>query len=180
MTETDKVYIAVMETMKKYGPEQAIGGLEKYVIEGNARCITGDNEARKTLCELTPAQVLQDAMRTNLKYEQIIRERGYAQVLPNYNSVEQAIAEHQNGEKISIKLSSGDLTELMCRLTKTDVAQAFGILANNPELFHDFLSSYCIAVGNFRPDLNRIPNENYPMINNFFAQFEQQEEKQRV
>lgn len=180
MTETDRVYVAITETMKKYGVEQVIAALKNYITEGNANYFTSTNNARRMIMELSPSQVLQDALITNLKYEQIIRERGYAQELPNYMVVQQAIAQYQSGQPISIELSSRNLEELMSQMIRHDVSQAVQLLANNPEVFESFLGSYCVSVCNFRPDLNNIPKENYPAINEYFAQFEQQDEKQRV
>lgn len=179
MTETDRVYVAVTETMKKYSPEQAVAGLNKYITEGNAKYFTSTNNARGMIMELSPAQVLQDALRTSIKYEQIIREKGYAQVLPNYPVVEQAINSYYNGQVITNQLSSSDLTELIVRMTNVNVNDAVNMLAQNPEVFDSFLAQYSVIVCNHRNDLNMIPNENFASINEYFTQFEHQQEMQR-
>ena len=179
MTETDRIYVAITETMKKYGPEQAVGGLNKYITEGNANYFTSTNNARGMIQELSPAQVLQDALRTNIKYEQIIREKGYAQVLPNYPVVEQAINSYYNGQPVTGQLSSADLSELIIRMTNVNVNDAVYMLANNPELFDSFLAQYSVIVCNHRADLNMIPNENFASINEYFAQFQEQQSMQR-
>lgn len=179
MTETDRIYVAITETMKKYSPEQAIAGLNKYITEGNAKYFTSTNNARGMITELSPANVLQDALRSSIKYEQIIREKGYAQVLPNYQVVDQAINSYHAGQAITNELSSSDLTELIVRMTNQNVNDVVNMLAQNPEVFDSFLAQYSVIVCNHRNDLNKIPNENFVSINEYFAQFEQQPEMQR-
>lgn len=179
MTETDRVYVAMTETMKKYNVEQAIAALKKYITEGNANYFTSTNNARKTICELSPVQVMKDALISNIKYEQIIREKGYAQVLPNYSVVEQAITSYQTGDFITTQLSSSDLSELIIRMVNSNVPDAVNMLAQNPAIFDSFLAQYSVIVCNHRNDLNKIPNENFTNINEYFLQFEQQSEMQR-
>lgn len=180
MTETDRVYVAITETMKKYSPEQAVCGLNKYIKEGNAIYFTSDNNARAMIKELSPAQVLQDALRTNIKYEQIIRKKGYAQTLPKEPVVQGAINSYYNGQPIiTNQLSSADLSELIIRMTKANVDDAVCMLFKNKELFDSFLAQYSVIVCNHRNDLNMIPNENFYDINEYFSQFEEQHEMQR-
>ena len=180
MTETDKIYLAIVETMKKYSAEQAIVALQKYVTEGNAMYFTGTNDARKNIQELSPAEVMKDTLITNIKYEQIIRTKGYAQVLPNYNVVEEAINSYRSGAPINIKLSSADLTTLLITMCNNSVADALQLLAQNPSVFESFLAQYSVVVCNHREDLNKISNENFPHINQYFAQFEQHNNKSKI
>jgi len=180
MTETDKIYLAITETMKKYNVEQAVGALSKYISEGNARYFTGTNNARTLITQLTPAQVMQDALRSSIKYEQIMREKGYAQVLPNHAVVELAMKEYYSGQKVSRYLSSGDLGELIIRMTSSSVGDTVQLLAKNPNLFDSFLAQYATIVCNHRNDLNMIPNDDFPTINEYFAQFEPKPDKQMV
>lgn len=180
MTETDRIYIAITETMKKYSVEQSVAALSKYISEGNARYFTSTNNARGMISELSPAQVMQDALISTVKYEQIIREKGYAQVLPNYGLVDQTIGQYYNGQKVSTELSSADLEALIIKMVRTSVADTVQMLAQNKELFESFLAQYSVIVCNSRNDLNMIPNTNFPEINEYFAQFAPKQERQMV
>jgi len=180
MTETDKIYVALIETMKKYSAEQAIGALSKYIGEGNARYFTSTNNARSMIMELTPAQVMKDALISSIKYEQIMREKGYAQVLPNHAVVEEAIQQYYAGQPVSRELTSGDIGELVIRMTSAKVGDMVQILARNPKLFDTFLSQYAMAVCNCRAELNAIPNDGFPGINAYFAQFSPTQQRQKA
>lgn len=172
MTETDKVYLAITETMKKYSPEQVIEALKKYVTEGNPVYFTSTNSARKTIQELSPAEVMKNALISNVKYEQIIREKGYAQEIPNSKVIEKAIDSYRMGKTIDIKLSSVDLTALIITMCNNNVSDVIQLLAQNPGVLESFLAQYSLIVCNHRNDLNMIPNEQFVNINEYFAQFE--------
>lgn len=180
MTETDRVYVAITETMKKHSVEQAVAGLSKYITEGNARYFTSTNNARDIICELSPAQVLQDALKSSLKYEMIEKEKGHARVSPNQDKVTQAIKEYQSGTLITTQLASSDLSRLMIEMLNYSVGDTVKLLAQNPEVFESFLAQYAVIVCNNRSDLNKLPNENFTSINDYFSQFEQHTEKQVV
>lgn len=180
MTETDRIYIAITETMKKHSIEQAIGALKQYITTGNDRYFTSTNNARKMISELSPASVLQDALRTIVKYEYIMEEKGFARNIPNATLVSQAISEYKNGERIHTQLSSEDLSTLIIRVMNNNVKDAVQILAQNPELFESFLGQYSAIVCNCRNELNKISNDNFPHINKYFSQFLNESEKKMV
>lgn len=180
MTETDRIYIAIVETMKKYNVGQSIEALSKYITTNNARYFTNYNGARKTITVLTPAQVLQDALISIIKYEQIMTEKGFTNISLNDKLVDQAISEYRQGQKVSTELSSGDLGQLIIKLTSTNVEDAIRILAQNSDLFESFLAQYSAIVCNCRNELNQIPNDNFPQINEYFARFEVSAEKKRA
>lgn len=180
MTETDRIYIAIVETMKKHGVEQSIGALSKYITTGNTRYFTSTNGARKMIAGLTPAQVLQDALRSIIKYEQIMTEKGFARMSSDDKLVDRAISEYKQGQKVSTELSSGDLGQLVIKMTSTNVEDAIRILAQNSDLFESFLAQYSAIVCNCRNELNQIPNDNFPQINEYFARFEVSAEKKRA
>lgn len=178
MTETDRIYVAITETMKKYSVEQAVAALSKYISEGNARYFTSTNNARGMIQELSPAQVLQDALISTVKYAQIIHKKGYAQVLPNYGVVDQTIAQYYNGQKVETQLSSADLEALIIKMVESSVPDTVQMLAQNKELFESFLAQYSVIVCNSRNALNQVPNENFPAINEYFSRFVPKQEKQ--
>lgn len=177
MTETDKIYLAVVETMKKYGFEQVSAALEQYITTGNNRYFTSTNGARAAISELTPAQVLSNALKSTLKCE--IIQRGHAQVLPNYTKVNKALDEYLSGKKISVDLSTTDFDEVMIKLIKADVGSAVNLLAIDNNLFQTFLEGYTIKIGNYRQELNKISDDEFPMIDEYFEQFENENDRQR-
>lgn len=179
MTETDRIYIAIIETMKKYGIEQSIGALTKYMCEGNAQYFTSEKNARQIISELSPGQVLQNALISSVKYQQIVREKGYAQVLPNQMIVEQSIAEFRKGYAVSAELTLGDAHELITRMLSSSVSDTIQLLAQNPDVLESFLGQYVAIVCNHRESLNKIPNENFVNINQYFSQFEEKQDLQR-
>lgn len=177
MTETDRVYIAIMETMKKYNVEQSIGALSQYITTGNSRYFTSTNNARETIEGLTPAQVLQDALRSIVKYEYIMSEKGVAKVGLNTALVNQAISEYKSGQKVSVGLSSEELSQLIIRFIGANIEDAVNILAQNPRLFESFLGQYAVIICNHRAELNKISNDSFPQIDQYFAKFETKTEK---
>ena len=180
MTETDRIYIAIVETMKKHGVEQSIGALSKYITTGNVRYFTSTNGARKTISGLTPAQVLQDALRSIVKYEQIMQERGFARMSSNDKLVDQAILEYRNGQKVRTELPSADFDQLIIKLASVNVVDVIRILSQNPGLFKTFLAQYAAIVCSCRNELNQIPNENFPQINEYFSKVEAKASKKTV
>lgn len=180
MTETDRVYIAIMETMKKYNVEQSIGALSQYITTGNSRYFTSTNNAREMIEGLTSAQVLQDALRSIVKYEYIMNEKGVAKVGLNVALVNQAISEYKSGHRVSVELSSEELSQLIIGLTVVNVEDVVNILAQNPRLFESFLGQYAVIVCNHRDELNKISNDSFPQINQFFSKFETKTEKKMM
>lgn len=146
MTKTDRVYTAVVETMKKYGIEQAIGALEKYVTEGNCKYFTSNNGARQIIDEIGPADVMQDALISTLKYNIIA------------------------GQNVSSS-DSNNLNKLIIQTLEKDVGDTLNMLATNPALLNQFLGQYASIVCNNREALNAISNAQFTQINNYFLQF---------
>ena len=85
MTETDRVYIAVVETMKKHGVEQAMGALKKYVTEGNCGYFTSTNGARQAISEIHPLDIMQDALRSTSKTLRISSVAAFAAKISKAN-----------------------------------------------------------------------------------------------
>lgn len=169
MTETDKVYIAVVETMKKYNINQAIVALQKYVTEGNSGYFTSTNRARQIIGTLNPADVMQDALISTLKYNMIAKQKGYVQEFSNPIAISKVIGGYYSGQQMAIPLSSADLNGLVRQMLKKNVGDTLHMLATNSELLNQFLTQYISIVCNNREDLNAISNEQFTEINNYFA-----------
>ena len=168
MTETDRIYITMMETQKKYGVEHAVKALEEYITQYNNGGFTRENNARQIISTVHPFDVMADIFRTSLKYEMIEDERGYARVVPNEQKVMKALYDYQQGNKISVDLNTYETEDLMKRIIKSDIDDALSILADNKTLFEDYLSQYFNIIGNHREALNNIPNEQFESINVYF------------
>lgn len=178
MTETDKIYLTVTETMKKYGVEHAVKALQQYITKNNNGYFTRENDARKIISEVSPFEVMADVLRTTLKYDVIEEKKGYAKTLPDTQKVMHAIYDYNQGNKISVQLNTVELNDLIKKLIN-NLDDVLNILADNPEVFNSYLSSYIVTIFNHRKDLNAISNDNYSEINNYFNQFEKVDTNQK-
>lgn len=179
MTNTDRIYMAVTENIKKYGIEHAVKALQVYITQNNNGYFTRDNEARKMISELSPFEVMADVLITTLKYEVIEKQKGYAKTMPNEQKVMQAIYEYKQGTKISVDLNTVELDDVMKKMIRSNLNDVLNLLASNPEVFNDYLSSYIVTISNHRKDLNAISNDNFPLINEYFNQFEKVDTRQK-
>lgn len=181
MTNTDKIYIAVTENIKKYGVEHAVKALQVYITQNNNGYFTRDNEARKTISEVSPYEVMADILRTTLKYEVIEAQKGYAKTMPDEQKVMQAIYEYKESitNKISVDLNTVELDDVMKKMIRRNLNDVLNLLAKNPEIFNDYLSNYIVTISNHRKDLNSISNDNFPLINGYFNQFEKVDARQK-
>ena len=179
MTNTDRIYIAVTENIKKYGVEHAVKALQVYITQNNNGYFTRDNDARKTISEVSPYETMADILRTTLKYEVIEKQKGYAKVMPNEQKVLQAIYEYKQGTKITVDLNTVELDDVMKKMIRSNLNDVLNLLASNPEVFNDYLSSYIVTISNHRKDLNAISNDNFPLINEYFNQFEKVDTRQK-
>lgn len=172
MTNTDRVYIAVTENIKKYGIEHAIKALQEYITKNNNAYFTRENDARKTISGVSPFEVMADALRTTLKCDIIQEQKGYARTMPDEQKVMKAIYEYKQGTKISVDLNTVELDDVMKKLIRSNLDDVLNLLASNPEVFNDYLSSYIVTISNHRKDLNAISNDNFALINEYFSKFE--------
>lgn len=171
MTNTDRIYIAVTENIKKYGIEHAIKALQVYITQNNNGYFTRENDARKIISEVSPFQVMADILITTLKYDVIEEQKEYAKTLPNEQKVMNAIYDYNQGNKVSVQLNFVELNDLIKKMIN-NLDDVLNLLADNPDVFSDYLSSYIVTISNHRRDLNAISNDNYSQINNYFDQFE--------
>lgn len=179
MTDTDRIYIAVTENIKKYGIEHAVKALQEYITKNNSGYFTRENDARKLISEVTPFQLMADVLRTTLKYEVIEKQKGYAKTMSDEQKVMQAIYEYKQGNKVSVNLNTVELNDVMKKMIRSNLDDVLNLLANNPEIFNDYLSSYIVTISNHRRDLNTISNDNFPLINEYFNQFEKIDTRQK-
>lgn len=179
MTDTDRIYIAVTENIKKYGIEHAVKALQEYITKNNSGYFTRENDARKTISEVRPYEVMADILRTTLKYEVIEAQKGYAKTMPNEQKVMQAIYEYQQGNKINVDLNIVELDDVMKKMIRSNLNDVLNLLASNPEIFNEYLGSYIVTISNHRRDLNTISNDNFPLINEYFNQFEKIDTRQK-
>jgi hypothetical protein len=146
--------------MKKYGIDQVVQALQVYITQNDCKGFTRDNNARQTISEVTPFEVMADVARTTLKYDEIVDKKGWARQMPNEQKVMQAVYEYQHGNKISVDLNTVELDDLMKRMIRTNLDDTLNLLVKNPEIFNSYLASYIATIGNMRKDLNGIPNDN--------------------
>ncbi len=181
MTNTDRIYIAVTENIKKYGIEHAVKALQEYITKNNNGYFTRDNDARKTISEVSPFEVMADILRTTLKYEVIEKQKGYAKTMPDEQKVMKAIYEYKESitNKIYVELNTVELNDVMKKMIRSNLDDVLNLLAKNPEIFNDYLSSYIVTISNHRRDLNAISNDNFALINEYFNQFEKVDTHQK-
>ena len=67
----------------------------------------------------------------------------------------------------------------MKKMIRSNLNDVLNLLASNPEVFNDYLSSYIVTISNHRKDLNAISNDNFPLINEYFNQFEKVDTRQK-
>lgn len=179
MTNTDKIYIAVTENIKKYGIEHAVRALQVYITQNNNGYFTRDNDARKMIGEVSPFEVMADILMTTLKYDIIEAQKGYAKTMPDEQKTMQAVYEYKQGNKVSVDLNTVELNDVMKKMIRSNLDDVLNLLANNPDVFNEYLSSYIVTISNHRKDLNAISNDNYPLINEYFNRFEKVETHQK-
>ena len=120
-----------------------------------------------------------DALRTTLKYGVIEEEKGYARTMPDGQKVMRAIYDYNQGNKVSGELNTVELHDLMKKMISSNLDDALNLLADNPDILSDYLSSYIVMIFNHRKDLNNISNDNYSEITDYFSQFEKVETHQK-
>lgn len=180
MTDTDRIYVAVLETMKKYSPEQAMEGLNQYITSGNANYFTSSNGARESITKLEPVDVLKDILKSIVKSDMVIRNKGYATVLPNTKLVDSIIADYKSGEVIRDELSTGDLQYMISKLVMTDLNKTLDVLGSNEDIFKDTLALSTTGILNYRKELNGIPDSYFENVNLYFEKIKNNlKDKQR-
>lgn len=178
MTEADKIYGAITGDMKKYGVEHSISALQKYIAEGDNLGFTRENNAREFISELTPAQVLAESLRGILKYQIIEKEQNLPRFGANEQEVLKAVYQFQHGQKIDAKLGTAELESLVKLMLDSNVKELINMFGNNPELFENYLALYSNLLCNYRNDMNKIDNNNFPIINDYFNESELEQGKQ--
>lgn len=176
MTDTDMICVATMETMKKYSPEQAVEALAQYTKNGQPNYFTSTNGARNLIKTVGPVGVMSDVLKSSIRYEEVFNEKGWARPLANPDTVNKALSEYYQGNKISVNLKSAEVQDVMLKITQQSIDDALNLLAANPEFYRDVLSQYIACINNFRQEFNKIP---VPEIDEYFEQFKKQEDKSR-
>ncbi len=180
MTEVDKIYNALVGDMKKYGVEHSISALEYYILHEDCLGFTSDNGARASIATLSSAQVMAEALRGILKYEMIAEEQNLQMFGINTKEVEKAFSEYNNGQKITAHLKHQDIEEMVKIMLKNNaIDDLLNLFSQNPEIFRDYITLYSTLLCNHRSNMNKIDNANFPEINEYFAKYDLEEERQK-
>lgn len=174
---TDKIYIALVENLKSYGPEHTVKGLKEYITKYNDIYFTRKNNARKLINEVHPFDVMRDILITTLKYEIIQNKSGNAREIGNKQRINHAIDSYQNGKKIRVVLNSRELNQLMCKMIKNDIDDTLNMLSTNPEIFDDYLALYINLLCNNRQILVQMSNDKFTTINEYFKKMSVKEKQ---
>lgn len=179
MTEADKIYGALVGDTKKYGFEHATQALNYYIVEGDKLGFTSDNNARALISELTPPQVMAETFRGFLKYQMISKEKGLPKFGSNEQEVLKAIYEFNQGKKISGSLGLAELEELVKMMLEVNVGSLVELFGDNLDLFQEYITFYSTLLLNYRNDMNKIDNSNFPQINEYFDGIEREMEGEK-
>lgn len=178
MTEADKIYVALVGNMKKYGVEHSVSALQKYITEGDNVGFTRDDNAREFISQLTPEQVLAESLRGVLKYQIIAQEKNLPKFGTNEQEVLKAVYQFQHGYKIDAELGTAELERLITMMLDYDIQELLDMFEANPELFENYLAFYSNLLCNYRNDMNKIDNNNFSQINEYLEK-EVKGEKQK-
>lgn len=180
MTETDKIYGALIGDMKKYGVEHSISTLEYYITKEDCLGFTSDNGARALISQISAPQVMAETLRGILKYQIIVEKRNLQTIGTNTKEIMKAFTEYNNNQKITANLKPQDIEEIVkIMLDNNDIAGLLDLFSNNHKIFQDYLVLYSTLLCNYRNDMNKIDNANFPEINEYFAKYDLEEERQK-
>lgn len=180
MTVADKIYVALIEDMKKYGADHSVHALQYYITEYNNLGFTSDNNARAIISQLTPQDIMAETLRGILKYQIIVKQKELPMTKVNEQEVMKTIYEFNHNQKITSQLQTADIEGLVNTMVSNDeVENLLNLLFSNSELFQNYLILYVNLLCNYINDMNKIDNNNFPQINDYFSQFEQDIERHR-